>query len=82
MIIEGLINICVGIIIGFFELIEISGIPMLSDAAYVLVDFCIYGSYVVGGDMLLAFGGLVVAWSAAKLSVGIGIRLWELLPLT
>ena len=82
MILEVLINICFGIIMGLFDLIEFSGVPLLSETASVLSEFCVYGSYVVGADLLLIFGGLVVTWTAAKLSVGVGIRLWELLPFT
>lgn len=82
MILESLINICVSFVMGLLELITISGIDILLDAVAALSEFCVYGSYIVGADMLLVFGGLVLTWSVAKLSVGVGIRLWELLPFT
>jgi len=82
VIIEFLINVFVGIIMGFFDMIEISGIPFLSDTAALLSEFCVYGSYVVGADMMLLFAAMIVTWTTAKLTVALGVRIWELLPLT
>lgn len=82
MLLEALIEICVSFIIGLFDFVSLSGISLLVDAAGVLSNFCVYGSYIVGADLLFVFGGLVLTWTLAKLSVGVGIRLWELLPFT
>lgn len=82
MIVEALITLCVAVLSGLFSLIEVSGLSLLVDAVGALTTFAVFGSYVVGSDLLLVFGGMVAAWAAAKISVGIGIRLWELLPFT
>ena len=82
MILEILIFLFSGIFLSFLELVEISGINILISAVAALSEFFVYGSYIVGADMLLVFTGIVFAWACAKLSVGVGIRLWELFPFT
>ena len=80
MILEGLINIFVGFLLGLLDGLSLLSLPL--DLISLLSEFCSYGSYIVGSDLLMLFASLVFTWTAAKLSVGIGIRLWELLPFT
>lgn len=80
MILEGLINIFVSFLLGLLDSLSILSLPL--DMITVLHEFCVYGSYIVGSDLLMLFASLVFTWTTAKLTVGIGIRLWELLPLT
>ena len=84
MIVEFFVNVGFGIVMGFLDLLEAADIKtgILFDLACVLSEFGIYGCYVVGADLLFIFSGLVISWTMAKLSVGLGIKLWELLPLT
>lgn len=80
MILEVLISFFTNFILGLLDLISLVSLPV--DAVQVLQTFCVYGSYIVGRDLLMLFASLVFTWTAAKLSVGVGIRLWEMLPLT
>ena len=89
MILESLIDVCLGVLYGLFDMLELyqnsiiySQNSLLYDAVSVLSEFCVYGSYVVGADFMLIFSSLIVMCATAKLTVGIGVRLWELLPLT
>ena len=41
-----------------------------------------YGSFVVGADLMLIFCSCVVGWLTLKISVGIIIFVWRLLPFT
>lgn len=80
MILEGLISIFVNFLLSLLDGISIISLPL--DMITLLSEFCIYGSYVVGSDFLLLFASTVFSWTSAKFLLGIGIRLWELLPLT
>ena len=80
MILEVLITLFSNFIQGLLDMVSIVSLPL--DAIEVLHQVCMYGSYIVGGDLLMLFGSLIFTWTSAKLSVGVGIRLWELLPLT
>ena len=80
MILEALITLFSNFIQGLLDMVSIVSLPL--DAIEVLHQVCLYGSYIVGSDLLMLFGSLIFTWTAAKLSVGVGIRLWELLPLT
>lgn len=80
MILEILISIFSNLILGLLDLIEVVSLPV--DAISVLQTFCVYGSYVVGSDLLLVFSSVVFTWTMAKLSVGLALRIWEYLPLT
>lgn len=80
MILEALITLFSNFILGLLDMVSLVSLPL--DAIEVLHQFCLYGSYIVGSDLLMLFGSLIFTWTTAKLSVGVGIRLWELLPLT
>ena len=80
MILEALISLFSNFIMGLLDLVSAVSLPL--DAIMVLQQFCVYGSYVVGSDLLMLFASVVFTWTAAKLSVGLAIRIWEMLPLT
>lgn len=80
MILEMLISFFCDFILGLLEMLDIISLPL--DAIEVLHEFFVYGSYIVGHDILIIFGSLVFGWTIAKLTVGIGIRVWEMLPFT
>lgn len=80
MIIEFIIDIFCEFLVGLFGAIEIVSIPV--NGIGVLATFAAYGSYVVGSDLLLVFCSVVFMWMSIKLTIGIGLFLWRLLPLT
>ena len=41
-----------------------------------------FGSWIVGGDLLLLLVASVTFWTATKLSLGLALWLWKLLPFT
>lgn len=55
--------------------IPVNGIQVLS-------SFAAYGSYVVGADLLLMFCSCVLMWMSVKLTLGLVLFVWRLLPLT
>lgn len=80
MILEALITLFCNFLLGLLDLISVLSLPL--DAIGVLQTFAVYGSYIVGSDLLMLFASVVFSWTVAKLSVGIGVRIWELLPFT
>lgn len=80
MILEALIRVFVRFLLGLLDTISFLNLPF--DMVTALSEFCLYGGYVVGYDFLTLFAATVFGWTAAKFLVGIGIRLWELLPFT
>lgn len=80
MIFEGIITLMVeAVIIGLEGFVAV-GLPL--SAIQTLATVACYGSYVVGADLMLVFSGTVCAWSAFKLTSGISLFVWRLLPLT
>lgn len=47
-----------------------------------LAAFAKYGSYVVGSDLLLTFAACVFFWMSFKLTLGILIFFWKMMPFT
>lgn len=80
MILETIINIFCGILDGLLTGFEFVQIPKQGIEA--LATVTAYGSYVVGADLLLCFVSVVTTWIIVKLSVGVGLFIWRLLPLT
>lgn len=48
----------------------------------VLADITGFGVWVLGSDLILAFTAAVVFWIVLKMSLGVIIFIWRLLPLT
>lgn len=80
MIVETLIGLFCGLLDGMLNAVSLVSIPI--EGISVLATVTGYGSYVVGADLLLTFAGCVSAWMLLKLTVGIGLFIWRLLPLT
>ncbi len=80
MILEAIINIFCGILGGLLDTISFVQIP--TQGIEVLATFTAYGTYVVGADLLLCFASVVFMWASLKLTVGVGLFIWRLLPLT
>ena len=80
MILETLINVFCVLLDGLLSGLSFVQIPEQGIA--VLATVTAYGSYVVGADLLLCFASVVTTWMIFKFSVGIGLFLWRLLPLT
>lgn len=59
---------------------EFVGLPM----QYInsLQTILVYGIWVVGLDIMSLFAVTIVGWWSIKLTVGLLVWLWELLPLT
>lgn len=81
MIIEALISVLGNIVSWLIS--GLSGIPKLPmELINVLGNITGLFSYIIGIDLLMIFVGCVTFWATAKLSVGVGIWLWKLLPFT
>lgn len=80
MILEALITLFVNFLLALLDTLNLISVPV--DVIITLREFAVYGSYIVGSDLLVLFATMVFTWAIAKLSVGLAIRIWELLPLT
>lgn len=80
MIVEGILNLCVEMLVLVLGGFKAVGLPL--SAIETLGTVACYGSYVVGADLLLAFVGTVMTWATFKLSAGVFLFIWRLLPLT
>lgn len=80
MILETLINIFCVMLDGLLAGFEYIQIPKQGIEA--LATVTAYGSYVVGADLLLCFASVVATWMLMKITVGVGLFIWRLLPLT
>lgn len=80
MIIESICRFATNMLVGLIGMISPWELPteLLSSLANILK----YGSWVVGSDVLLLFTGSVLFWWSVKASVGIGIWIYDKLPLT
>lgn len=80
MIFEFIIDVFCKFIVGLLNTANAVAIPV--NGIQTLATFTSYGSYIVGSDLLLTFCSVVLMWMTIKLSVGIGLFIWRLLPLT
>lgn len=80
MIVEGLVDLFLGLLRGAFSGMEIVGLPY--QLISTLSTLTVYGTWVVGADILAIFISMVVGWWAIKFVVGLIVWIWELLPLT
>jgi hypothetical protein len=80
MILEALISFCTSIICTAVSLCGVITLP--SNVISTLQAVTCYGSYVVGSDLLLIFCTTVTFWLTAKITVGLVLFIWRLLPFT
>lgn len=80
MILESVITLFCSMLDGLLSAVSLVQIPTQGITA--LTNVVGYGAYVVGSDFLLVFCGCVCAWMTLKLTIGISLFLWRLLPLT
>lgn len=80
MIFEVLINVLCELLAAMMKGYNFVSLPL--DAIAVLGEFCQYGAYIVGADLMLIFCSSVVFWMTVKGSVGLLLFLWRLLPFT
>lgn len=53
-----------------------------SDLMMVLGNIMSFGSYIIGADLLLIFASCVTFWTTVKISLGLFLFVWDLLPFT
>lgn len=80
MIVETILGLFFSTIRLAFTGLEMVGLPY--QVINVLSTILSYGIWVVGADIMGIFISTIVAWWVIKLSVGLVIWIWELLPLT
>lgn len=80
MIVQSLIDLFFQLIITFLGGFELIGLPF--NLIGTLSTIIVYGTWVVGADLLAIAASTVVGWWLFKLTIGIFIFIWELLPLT
>lgn len=80
MIIEGVCAFVCDLLYGLFSVFQVFSLPL--DLINGLAAILQYGVWVVGADVLLLVTGCISFWWGVKLSIGLGIWVYEHLPLT
>ena len=80
MIVEFIVNCFCGLLDGVFLTVNFVSIPV--NGIQVLGTFVSYGASIIGADLLLLFCSTVMMWSTLKLSLGLILFMWRLLPFT
>lgn len=78
MLTEMLLSGSTAIIRFIFGLIEVFEVP--TDLVSVLYSILCYGTWVVGSDVLLLCTGCFTFWIGVRMSAGIALRVYDLLP--
>lgn len=79
MIFQVLIDFAVSLISGLISGLSFFSIPL--DFVNTLATVCVYGNWLVGADVLLLFAGCVSTWFGIKLSAGVVLFVYRLIPL-
>lgn len=79
MIIEGICSFACTLLYGLFSTLEVISLPF--DLINTLAGIMQYGTWVVGADILLLFTGSVALWWGVKASIGVGVWVYEHIPL-
>lgn len=80
MIVESVVELFFSIMSGVLTGFDLVGLPLSAITA--LGTILVYGTWVVGADVLAVFTAMIVGWWGIKFLVGIVVFVWELLPLT
>lgn len=80
MIVEGLVELCTSVLFGLFSTLEVVKLPV--ELLGVLSTILQYGVWVVGADVMAIVFASVFGWWSIKMTVGLVIFIWDLLPLT
>lgn len=80
MIVNSLIDLFLGIVRLAFNGLEIVGLPL--QYINTLSTITAYGIWIVGLDVMAIIVTTIVGWWTIKMTVGLVIWIWELLPLT
>ena len=81
MLITFLVTLFVSVISGLFSSIaDVVTLPV--DLLNTLSTITGYGSYFIGGDLLVIFFSMIFFWMSLKIALGLVIFIWKLLPLT
>ena len=80
MIIECICSFACTLLYGLFSTLEFISLPV--NLINTLTTILQYGTWVVGSDVLLLFAGSVALWWGVKASIGVGIWVYDKLPLT
>ena len=80
MIVMFFVNLIKGLLIGAISLL--SSITLPTQMISALSTITGYGAYVVGGDLLLIVSSAIGFWLTAKLTVGLILFVWRLMPFT
>ena len=80
MIVESVVDLFFALFSTAVSGLEIIGLPY--QFINTLSTIFVYGTWVVGADIMALFVAQIVGWWIIKFTVGIVVWAWELLPLT
>ena len=66
----------------FQAVAALAAVNLTTDTLHVIGEFCGIASWIVGADLLYLIGGCIVFWFTVKITVGILLFVWRLLPFT
>ena len=80
MIIEGVTGLAFWLVGLLFEGLQVVSLPI--NLATVLIDFMKVGAWILGADLLGIVFASVMFWLTFKMTAGLLLFIWRLLPLT
>lgn len=80
MIVESVVDLFFALMANVFSGLEIIGLPF--QFINTLQTILVYGTWIIGADIMAIFTAMVVGWWGIKFLVGLFVFIWELLPLT
>ena len=80
MVTETIMQVCSDILISALNGVSTLNLPTALIA--ILADYTAYGVWILGADLCLAVMSCVMFWIGVKLTLGVVIFIWRLLPFT
>ena len=80
LIFQPLIDLLCNIIVTALTAVNLVTIP--ANGIQAIATVASYGNYIVGADLMLVFASMVLGWMTLKMTVGLILFIWRLLPFT
>ena len=80
MIIQSVIDLCCSVFVSMMN--GLSSMPVPTDLMSAMGGLAVYGCWVLGTDLFLAVSACISYWFITKITAGLILFVWELLPLT
>lgn len=80
MIVKFLFDFIANILCGIIGGLQIVSLPI--DLIAVLAKITVYGNAIVGIDLMIVIAGCILFWTTTRITFGIVVFIWKMLPFT